>query len=86
MASISVSPSQHLATVKRERVGARRNLAAVTAEIHKVEDENDKLRTSPAAFRNTFHMPRPSLVNLMSQLDSVFYQIPPTDDVDDATL
>lgn len=80
-----VSLARQLTTVKRQRDAARRDLATVTDELHKVRDENDELRSALAVLRDAFQVSRSSLVDLMSKCDSVFAQLPPTDNVDDET-
>lgn len=77
-----VSLTRQMATVKRQQDVACRDLAPNSTELHKVKDENDELCSSLAAYCDALQMSRPSLTGLMSQYESVFRQLLPTDDVD----
>lgn len=71
MAATGVSSSQQLASVERQRDSACRDLAAVTAELHKMSDKNDELRSFLAAFRNVLYVSLPFPVGLKLQIDVV---------------
>lgn len=68
----AVSLVRQLATIKRLQDAARRELAAITEELHNVRDENEELCVSLYAPRKAFQVYCLSLVELVSKSNSVF--------------
>lgn len=58
--------SQQLTTIKRQRDASSRDVATVTAKLHKVRDENAVLRSILTALRDSLQVLRSSILELVS--------------------
>lgn len=79
-----VSLSRQITTVKQKRDDSS-GLAAVTAELHKLQDENEELRSALEALCHSFQVSCSSFSELVLKYDSAFAQLPLTEDVADYT-